>query len=459
MAGADVSYLLYHKTSSKPHNIGFDGPNGGERGKVGIPMTAETSSVSEERRAAERPHTEWARLRDIPLAILAWILVIAVVLWAASHVIGTLLVLAIACLLAFALFPLVGWLSRIMPRPLATAIVYLVFFALLGLLIFFIVDTAVQQLVTAARRLEQLVQTGPNAQTSPLYDFAHQLGLSDQQLQQISDFLVGQAQGIAGGVLPILTGIANLVINLVVVTVLSVYLISNGPRVNRWLRTGVPLSYRARAAFLMDTLSRVVGGYIRGQLTLAALVGVLVGIGMVIFGVPFAILLGVMAFVLEFIPFLGVIISGAACVLVALTQGWLTALLVLGWFVVVHVIEGDVVGPRIVGSAVGLHPAISLVALIAGAELFGLWGALFAAPLAGLLQALIVAFWQDWRAEHPEQFPTGHSVTQDVAIVPVVSDPPRSMAVPAPGGPDSPERLDGGKPVTGPAKPDAVPDL
>src|SRR5262249_41187543 len=139
------------------------------------------------------------------------------------------------------------------------------------------------------------------------------------------------------------------------------------PRVNRWLRSGVPLSYRARVSFLMDTLTRVVGGYIRGQLTLAVLVGVLVGVGMAVLQVPFAILLGVMAFVLEFIPFLGVIISGAACVLLGLTQGWLTALLVLGWFVVIHVIEGDVIGPRIVGSAVGLHPAVSLIALIAGA--------------------------------------------------------------------------------------------
>jgi predicted PurR-regulated permease PerM len=410
-------------------------------------MAAQTSGVANERHEPHRPRTNWTRLRDIPLAILAWILVIAVVLWAASHVIGTLLVLAIAGLLAFALYPIINWLSRGMPRPLAMALVYVVFFALIGLLVYFIVDTAVQQLVTVAGRLEQLVKTGPHAQTSPLYDFAHQLGLSDQQLQQISGFLVEQAQGIAGGILPILSGIANLVINLVVVTVLSIYLIPNGPRVNHWLRTGVPLSFRARASFLMDTLDRVVGGYIRGQFTLATLIGVLVGIGMFIFQVPFAILLGVMAFVLEFIPFLGVIISGAACVLIALTQGWLTALLVLGWFVVMHIIEGDVVGPRIVGSAVGLHPAISLVALIAGAELFGLWGALFAAPLAGLLQALIVALWQNWRTEHPEQFPTGHTIEHDVAVVPVVSETPKSITVPVPLASDDPQPPDASEPT------------
>jgi hypothetical protein len=108
-------------------------------------------------------------------------------------------------------------------------------------------------------------------------------------------------------------------------------------------------------------------------------------------------------------------------VLVALTQGIVKALIVLAVFVVIHVIEGDVVGPRIVGSAVGLHPAISIIALIAGAEVFGLWGALFAAPVAGVLQSLAVEFWREWKRAHPEQFPTGSTVTADVTIVPVAT--------------------------------------
>jgi hypothetical protein len=87
---------------------------------------------------------------------------------------------------------------------------------------------------------------------------------------------------------------------------------------------------------------------------------------------------------------LGVLISGAVCVVVALFSGWLTAVLVVVYFAVVHVIEGDVVGPRIMGKAVGIHPGVAIVALVAGSELFGIWGALFGAPLAGLLQAIVV---------------------------------------------------------------------
>ena len=69
----------------------------------------------------------------------------------------------------------------------------------------------------------------------------------------------------------------------------------------------------------------------------------------------------------------------------------------------VHIIEGDVVGPRIMGQAVGIHPATGLIALVAGTEVFGVWGALFAAPLAGLLQAILTAAWVEFRGGHPEE--------------------------------------------------------
>jgi predicted PurR-regulated permease PerM len=144
-------------------------------------------------------------------------------------------------------------------------------------------------------------------------------------------------------------------------------------------------------------VNTVVGGYVRGTLALATLVGVLVGGGMAALQIPYAILLGVIAFFMEFIPVIGVLISGAICVLIALTQGWVKAVIVLAYFIVVHLIEGDVVGPRIMGRAVGIHPAVALLALIAGTELFGIWGALFGAPIAGLLQALVVTGWREFR--------------------------------------------------------------
>lgn len=360
----------------------------------------------------------WTRARDIPFSILGWAAVLFVAFWAAGHIIGTLLVLAIAALIAYALAPVIGILRRWLPWPIAIAIVYLVFVGLLLLLFSVIVDTAIQQAGPLKDRIELLLTAGPTG-NSPLIDFAHQLGFTTDQINNVRDALFGQITGAAKDLLPVITGVAGGIVNMVVTLIISIYFVANGPRVGLWLRSGLPINIRPRAVFILDTINRVIGGYIRGQLTLSTLIGVLVGASMYVLQIPYAILLGLLAFVLEFIPFLGVLISGATCVLIALTQGVGSALIVLVVFVVLHVIEGDVVGPRIVGSAIGLHPAISIIALIAGAELFGLWGALFASPIAGVAQAVTVTFWREWKNAHPEQFPTGSTITYDLAVVPV----------------------------------------
>jgi predicted PurR-regulated permease PerM len=148
---------------------------------------------------------------------------------------------------------------------------------------------------------------------------------------------------------------------------------------------------------------RVLGGYVRGVFSLAVLIGVLVGAGLAVLGVPYAMLLGVLAFFIEFVPILGVFISGAAALIIAVVQFRELArpLLVAAYFVFVHIIEGDIFGPRIMGRAVGIHPATGLIALVAGTEVFGVCGALFATPLAGLLQSILVSAWIEFRGGGP----------------------------------------------------------
>jgi predicted PurR-regulated permease PerM len=77
---------------------------------------------------------------------------------------------------------------------------------------------------------------------------------------------------------------------------------------------------------------------------------------------------------------------------------------VLGYFLLVHILEGYIIGPRIIGRALGLHPVVAILALVAGTELFGIWGALFAAPVAGLLLAVLLGLWKAWHRTQPETF-------------------------------------------------------
>jgi len=284
-------------------------------------------------------------------------------------------------------------------------------------LLYFITVTAIHQFDGLVQHIRLLINQKGNVWIEYLENLLSSSGISQAQLNAVRDqilsFVSSFVSSRASNFLPFLTGFFDFLIDIVLVAIMSIYFVMDGSRITGWLRNNLPRAMRIN--FLLDTIERVVGGYIRGQLSLAVLIGLLVGVGMALFHVPYAILLGVLAFVLAFIPILGTIVSGAICTLLALTQGWLIALGVLVYFIAVHVIESDIVGPRIVGDAIGLHPIVSMAALIAGSELFGIWGVLFASPIAGVLQALLVALWIEWRATHPEQFEqTKLEVTEQV---------------------------------------------
>jgi len=346
----------------------------------------------------------WVRRCGLPFTILAWTGVALLLLWLAGQVIQTLLLLTLAAVLAYALAPAMTILARVMPRFLAIVVVYLVVLGAICALLYLIVRTAIAQFVSLADYVGFLLTPNTSGQLTPLDQALQSFGISPSQIASARDQIVASLEGFAGSVVPLLTGLVGVVLDVILVSVLSIYLLADGARVADWLRQNMPERQQGRMRFLLDTLQRVVGGYIRGQVLLCGLLGLLVGVGMAFIGVPYALLLGVLAFVLGFIPVLGMLVSGALCVLLAVPQGWLIAVIVLVYFVVVHVIESDIVGPRIVGQSIGLHPVVSLAALIAGAELFGIGGALFASPVAGVLQALLVAIWLEWRATHPHQF-------------------------------------------------------
>ncbi len=356
--------------------------------------------VSRTPRTAGQLPTSWQRALYLPLIILAWLSIVLVGGWLLAHVAKALLTLLLSGIVAFALTPLVSLLGRWLPRSVAIAVAYVLGFALALGLIAFLVVTAATQVTSLVDNLPRYARQAQHLEPR-LLPLLRPFGVTPGTLHSAQQQAIGSVRGVgttaATESLGLVSGIVATLIDLVLILILSVYLTANGPTIARRLRRETPGAQRWRTGLLIAIVNQVVGGYIRGTLTLAALVGVLVGGGMLVLHVPYAVLLGVLAFFMEFIPIIGVLISGTVCVLIALFQGPVVALLVLVYFAVVHVIEGDVVGPRIMGKAVGIHPATALLALVAGSELFGLWGALFGAPLAGVLQAVGTAAWRELR--------------------------------------------------------------
>jgi predicted PurR-regulated permease PerM len=333
-----------------------------------------------------------------PLIVLAWLAVLLVVAWLLSHVTHALLILVLSTVVAFALTPMVNLLARWLPRIAAIAISYVIGFSLVIGLLSVVVVTAAMEITTLAHNLPAYARTAQGMEPRAL-DLLSRFGVTQAQLSDTQARAIAYLQGLsaqaASDAIDFVRTVLSTIVDMVLVLILSIYLVANGPRMVAWLREQAPRGQVRRANLLIAIFNQVVGGYVRGTLTMALLVGVLVGGGLGLMGVRYALLLGILAFFMEFVPVLGVIISGAVCVLIALFQGWVLALVVLAWFVVVHVIEGDVVGPRVMAAAVGIHPAVALLALVAGSELFGLWGALFGAPIAGLLQAVATAAYRE----------------------------------------------------------------
>src|SRR5579884_4062546 len=155
-----------------------------------------------------------------------------------------------------------------------------------------------------------------------------------------------------------------------------------------------------------DALNRVVGNYIRGQLTLALIIGVLAGIGCSIFHMEnYALIVGVMAFLFETIPMVGPALASIPALLISLLlpDPFPRTVYVLIYFICVQMVESNILGPRIVGHAVGLHPVASILALIIGAQLFGAFGALLATPLVATAWVVIASFYRSLRGETAEQ--------------------------------------------------------
>lgn len=352
----------------------------------------------------------WARRLLFLRILLISVLLIGFFFWLASFVTNPILILIVGALLAYAAVPVIDLFHRIMPRALAIVLVYLLVGILLGLIGYLAIKSLIPQLNALAKNVTAFVKPGSNGQESPLDQMLKSLGLSQSQIdataKQAQSQLGKIAATIASGIVPIAGSIISAGFDILITVVTSIYLLVDGYRFRSWLLGSSPVSQRGRISSMFAIFQRVVGGYIRGQILMSSIMGVLQGVGMAIIGVPFAGLVGVLAFLFEFIPMIGTVFTGIIAVLIAMTQSWTITLITLVYTIFIDCLEGYVLDPRIMARAVEIRPVVSLLVMIAGSQVFGVWGAIFSIPVAGLIQAFVGAFWQWYQKTHVEEFPT-----------------------------------------------------
>jgi predicted PurR-regulated permease PerM len=368
----------------------------------------------------------------IALTVLAFLAIGAVALFALSLIEGAVILLMLSALLAYLIYPLVRFLQRRLPPPLAIAVAYLLVAGALAAVMFIVTSSLIGQSSALAQYIQFLLSPAGARQLQSLSDSLGKFGISKAQVIQFENQLLAQVQSALSGLLPFLIVFFSNIITLVLVVTLSVYFVIDGPRIVRWLRLNTPVAQRDTINFLLSDLDQSLGGYFRGSL-LQALIGALgTGVGLALLHVPYAALLGTLFFFLFFVPVIGSVVISALSILAALPQGWLVMLMVAVYMTFLQgIVLGQILGPRIFSKTVGVHPIVALFALFAGAELFGLLGGFLAIPVAGVLQQIIVALWRRWKDEHPDQFPPEEVPLQQSALLPEQQVDP--IDIPAPG--------------------------
>ncbi len=337
---------------------------------------------------------DWHKALVVLLTLLAGLALLWVLWQVVSPILHTLVLFALAAVLAFALSgPVDALAARTGRRVVAIVEVYVVVGVVVigGLLL--LAGPFVRQATDLANALPQyaadLQARAPEVQ-STLEQYGIQTDLDQLKARAASAVEQGGTE-VLQHLVGTLAEIGGMLLDVVLALVISLYLLVDGPRMGARGLAAIPSQHRGKALFLQANVSRVLGGYLRGQLTLAAVVGVVTGVGTGLLGLPYAVVLGVLAGLFELVPMFGPILSAIPAVLVALFLPFPTVLWVILFFLVVQQVENNLLAPRISGHAVGLHPLGAMFALLAGFQLAGLLGGLFAVPIAGVLWVLVTA--------------------------------------------------------------------
>ena len=355
-------------------------------------------------------HTNWQRTRDILVSTIC----IGIILWAtwivAGRFVDIIVILLVSMAIAFLMTPLVNFLTkRSIPRVVATLVIFLVVIAILGAIGSALVISLIRQIQTFSSTVTNYFSRIPDLNSFEKF-LQTQAGIPASTVNQAIDQIRGQAvtyaQLAATNAINIVFIVSSTFLDIFLVGVLSFYFLLDGKRIRDSIVSIVPQRQMSHVLVFEDALNRVVGNYIRGQLTLAAIVGVLAGLVCAGTGLgQFAIIVGVLGFLFETIPMVGPALASVPAIAISLLSPdpFPRTLWVIVAFIVIQLLESNILGPRIVGHAVGLHPVASILALLVFAQLFGPFGALIATPIVAAIWVVIASIYRSARGETPDQ--------------------------------------------------------
>ena len=294
--------------------------------------------------------------------------------------------------IAYVLDPIADRLQKLhLSRIVSVAIITLVAALVFVLLILLVIPTLIQQ--TAA-----LIDTAPalfNQLQTALTDRFPQLLDADstirQQLITIGNSIQSKGGDLLNGLLSSALGLINVVILLVVVPVVAFYLLLDWDNMTAKIDDMLPRDHAPVVRRLATQIDTTLASFIRGQGTVCLILGSYYAVALMLAGLNFGLVVGFIAGLISFIPYVGALVGGVLAIGLALFQFWGNPLmigLIAGIFAVGQFLEGNILTPKLVGNSVGLHPVWLLFALSVFGSLFGFVGMLVAVPVAAVIGVL-----------------------------------------------------------------------
>lgn len=300
--------------------------------------------------------------------------------------------------IAYLAAPFVRWLAdRGVRRVWGILLFYLFFLCLLGLVGLLIIPQIIKNVSDLLAILPAYAEKWANFYDTVIRDLLGQDWVRrGMDALDVGSYAKQALSAVAAGI----TGTILFAINLLAGMVVAFYILLDTVRFRDAALSLIPRAKRGWWVALCRDLSGVLSGFLRGQLIVAAFIGISSAIGLAVLQVPYSALLGFIAGILDIIPCFGAVLGAVPAVLAAWAISPMRAVVTAVLFLALQQFESNVLSPRIVGDSVGVHPIAVMVAVLAAGALFGITGLFFAVPAAGMLKILFYRF-LDWYIKEP----------------------------------------------------------
>jgi predicted PurR-regulated permease PerM len=339
------------------------------------------------------------------LVVLGIILAAVVMIRIVQAAQGVLIWVGVAVFLALALNPAVEWLlGRGVPRRgLAVGITFVAALLVIAALAATIVPTVVDQVNDFVDAVPGYVED-LTAGRGRLGFLERDYHITERVRDALSEGGASKVLGLSGTAVAVTKGVVTAVVAVLTIAFLTFFMLLEGPKWVERLYSLLPEEKQSRWRGIGDQIYRTVGGYVTGNLLISLIAGIASTGVLTILGVPYALALGLLVAILDLIPLAGATIAAVAVSTVAFLDSVQSGIIVLIFFIVYQQLENHVLQPIVYGRTVQLSPLAVLIAVLIGAELAGVVGALAAIPVAGTIQVILV----DWLAHRrPRQAPPG----------------------------------------------------